>query len=141
MYRPGLRFVLVLAISLRAVIPVGYMPGTLHDGRLVVLCPSNGGAAILAVLSPATEAGHHAIHQGAGHAAHATDTHSEHAATGESCPIGNAVFMAAIPADSPAHRAVVPAAQGHQASPATSPASTVQATHYDPRGPPAARRS
>lgn len=78
--------VLILAgavcLSLRAMVPAGYMPGNLLAGEFMVLCPSGMQAEFVRQLHP-------------GHGTH--DQNVVDADT--SCPIGSALQPAFLPAD------------------------------------------
>ena len=67
-------------ILVRALIPLGYMPGNVLDGEFMVLCPSGLPANIV-----------HALH---GH--HDADAALE---LDRACPIGGALHYAALPTD------------------------------------------
>ncbi|MGI9271552.1 MAG: hypothetical protein ACR2QT_07250 [Woeseiaceae bacterium] len=74
---------LLATLALRALVPLGYMPGNILDGEFMVLCPV-ASAASLELLS--SETTHH---------------HGNEDETGVSvdraCPIGSSLFFDAIP--------------------------------------------
>lgn len=74
-----------VTILLRAIIPLGYMPGNALAGEFMVLCPAGVPAAVMEVLHP--DHGHHG-----GHAASVINADRD-------CPIGSALQPAWLPAD------------------------------------------
>lgn len=77
-------YALLVGLAARALIPIGYMPGNLLAGEIMVMCPA-GSAATIAMLQ------HEANHQ---HAHHNGD--SETRSADETCPIGTALVLDVI---------------------------------------------
>jgi hypothetical protein len=78
---------LVLAtLAIRALVPLGYMPGKLLQGELVELCP---------VASAATFA---FLNLGHAHSHHHGESNDDVPSIGVACPIGSSLFFDAIPA-------------------------------------------
>lgn len=88
----GIASALLLTLLLRAVVPLGYMPGDLLTGQLAALCPI-GSAESWQLLNSLD----HALDQSLDHSGH-HHGHVEHdsrAASGdEQCPIGEALGAA-----------------------------------------------
>lgn len=81
------QFLLVAALvmlSLRALTPDGYMPGSANSGLLYELCPDGMPAAIMRALAGG---GHHHHHHGSDDSSAVTGT--------EQCPIGHMLASAA----------------------------------------------
>ena len=78
---------LLATLGVRALVPVGYMPGNLLDGKFAELCPVASAASYS--LLPAHN-GHHHDHQSGGKddAAYSMDS---------ACPIGSSLFSDALP--------------------------------------------
>lgn len=75
----------LITLSLRAVTPDGYMPGSAGSGLLFELCPDGMPAAVMAVLGGT--AGHHHHHHG--------NSGDDAAVSGtEQCPIGHMLAVA-----------------------------------------------
>jgi len=74
------------ALLLRALIPVGYMPGNLLAGEFARLCPVG-----LAGIAVHGSHDRHATHDG-----HGDEGESADALSGETCPIGFALKAAAL---------------------------------------------
>ena len=76
-----LAWLLAASLMLRALIPLGYMPGNVLAGEYMVLCPAG--------LPPLARAsGHHEHHAAA----------DETTSLDQACPIGTAMLQAAAPA-------------------------------------------
>jgi hypothetical protein len=72
---------LILAtLAVRALIPLGYMPGNLLAGEYMVLCPAGMPQSMIA-------SGHHEHHEPG----------EESASAEQACPIGSALQLAAVP--------------------------------------------
>jgi hypothetical protein len=85
--QPSYLLVVALAmLSLRALTPDGYMPGSKDSGLLYELCPSGMPPEIMQVLAGH---GHHHHHQ------HGADEGASVSAT-EQCPIGHMLASAAV---------------------------------------------
>lgn len=105
------------AVLLRALIPLGYMPGNALAGEFVVLCPTGLPAAIAQTL-----------HDGHLHHEPAVDMDQE-------CPIGNALQTAALPAPLPA--AIVTGDRvRYDAAESVTPPYRAPVRQYPIRGPP-----
>lgn len=76
---------LTTTLAVRALLPLGYMPGNLQDGTFAELCPV-ASAATYQLLGTAAEHKHD-------HGNDAADSYS----VGSACPIGNSLFFDAIP--------------------------------------------
>ncbi|MGI9201187.1 MAG: hypothetical protein ACR2QL_09020 [Woeseiaceae bacterium] len=76
---------LVATLAVRALLPVGYMPGNLAAGEFAELCPV-GSAATFQLLGSAATHGHH--HD---------DNESDAVSIGTACPIGSSLFFDALP--------------------------------------------
>lgn len=68
------------ALAVRALIPLGYMPGNLFAGEFMVLCPTGMPQSMFA-------SGHHEHHESG----------DESASAEQACPIGSALQHAAVP--------------------------------------------
>jgi len=89
---PGrwLGLLLCVALCIRAVVPLGYMPGDLLDGKFVELCPTSS-PALAAFLG--SEGDH------SGHGAHGADEGSDQGRAADlsrACPVGFALNFAAL---------------------------------------------
>jgi hypothetical protein len=86
--KAGLRRVatslLVATLAVRALLPMGYMPGNLAAGEFAALCPV-ASAATFQLLGSAAEHSHH----------HGDD--SDTISIGTACPIGSSLFFDALP--------------------------------------------
>lgn len=81
---------LLATLALRALLPLGYMPGNLLAGEIAQLCPVTS-AATFELLDPSSTHEHH--HGEAG---------KKLPSVGSACPIGSSLFFDALPAlDSP----------------------------------------
>lgn len=110
----------LLALTLRALVPAGYMPDTraLHDGRLeVTFCSAAGNLASFSVALPA---------DGGGKAPHDT------ANTGAQCPFG--LLAHVTPATAPAMTPLLLTAAGHPSFPTPHRALPAQPAHGPPLG-------
>lgn len=76
---------LVATLAVRALVPVGYMPGNILAGQLAELCPV-ASAATFTLLGSETSHEHH-------HGAEEADAYS----IGVACPIGSSLFFDALP--------------------------------------------
>ena len=74
----------LLALSLRALTPDGYMPGSAQSGLLYELCPDGMPPVVMQALA------------GDGHHHHHGDDDRSAAATSEQCPIGHMLASAVI---------------------------------------------
>jgi len=121
------------ALALRAIVPAGYMPGSIPDGELMVLCPEASAAAFTLVAGlTRTESGH-AHHHHHGH----SGTDSGGTSVDSRCPIGTALKLDAIAPSYPAITAADTAAD--YALPALPARKTRRAArHFDTRAPPPA---
>ena len=75
---------LVATLAVRALLPMGYMPGNLAAGELAELCPV-ASAATFQLLGSAAEHSHH----------HGDD--SDAISVDTACPIGSSLFFDALP--------------------------------------------
>lgn len=82
-------------LAVRALLPLGYMPGNLLDGEIAQLCPV-ASAATYSLLSAGSP--HHHQHGAPGDAVYSIDS---------ACPIGSTLFSDALPATYPSN-AIVP---------------------------------
>lgn len=122
--RSRLLFVAALAmLSLRALTPEGYMPGSPSSGLLFELCPSGMPAEIMQGLAGGGH--HHHKHHGDGDAVSGT----------EQCPIGH-MLASAVAADTDSATDLFPVARVFEEAPVASSAVT-QAVSYRSRAPPA----
>ncbi|MEM8815354.1 MAG: hypothetical protein AAGE85_05975 [Pseudomonadota bacterium] len=154
----GRRFyipLIVLTLAVRAIVPLGYMPGKLLAGEFMVLCPA-GSAPSFALLealvqraaraSNAVHTGQHSTH-GTQHAHHAhahaghgeTAGHAHHGDAGsgmdDRCPIGSALSLLVVPnAETPL--STVRPAPYLQSSPAVVLIAAVRHRGQPVRGPP-----
>ncbi len=113
---------LFAALALRAVIPLGYMPGSLASGMLVEMCPDGMPTEFVQILG-----GQH--HHG-GH----DDNSDSSSASIEYCSMGHLLARTAVAADEPAILDIP-----HQFSPPTYPQREThlgQFVSYLSRGPP-----
>ena len=118
-------FLLLATLGIRALVPVGYMPGNLLDGKFAELCPV-ASAATYALL-PAHD-NHHHDHQSGGQddAAYSMDS---------ACPIGSSLFSDALPmADQMVEPAIRP--QTFERPLFFRPHSAKQHRNYPARAPP-----
>ena len=105
------------SLMLRALIPLGYMPGNALAGEFVVLCPSG----LSAEIAQALHSGHH-------HDQSAIDMDAE-------CPIGSALQSAALPTLLPSPQLL--ATPERFVVPVTIARAAQQSAHYYTiRGPP-----
>lgn len=119
---------LLVALLLRAIVPVGLMPSAVADGSFLTLCPDSfGSAAITALLG---EHAHHNHHQHHDPAASGVS-----AANPERCALGEGLASAAT-VDAPAIAILTPAPAtfSHPAAP-PAPATPVR-LGYHARAPP-----
>lgn len=114
----------LVALSLRALTPDGYMPGSDRSGLLYELCPDGMPAEIMQALAGA---GHHHHHHGGEDGASVTGT--------EQCPIGH-MLASAMAVDTGALPEIVPDAQAFDDAPATI-LFRARAIAYRSRAPPA----
>ena len=121
--RQTLLIAAVVALSLRALTPDGYMPGSTHSGLLYELCPEGMPAAIMQAL--ASDRHHH--HHGGEDGASVTGT--------EQCPIGH-MLASAVAVDTGAQPDLVPDAAAFEEAPARL-LIRVSTTAYRSRAPPA----
>jgi len=121
--RQPLLIAALVALSLRALTPDGYMPGSEHSGLLYELCPDGMPAEIMQAL--AGDQHHH--HHGGEDGASVTGT--------EQCPIGHMLASAAA-GDMGAQPDLVPDAAAFEEAPATL-LFRVPTTAYRSRAPPA----
>ena len=77
--------ILIATLAIRALVPVGYMPGNLIAGEFAELCP---------VASAAT---FELLGTQAGHEHHHGSTDAEAVSLGTACPIGSSLFFDALP--------------------------------------------
>jgi len=87
-------------LAVRSLLPLGYMPGNLLDGKFAELCPV-ASAATYALLS---EHDSHHEHNAPGDAAYSIDS---------ACPIGSTLFSDALPATYPS-TAIAPLASQYR---------------------------
>lgn len=102
---------LLFGLVLRAITPIGYMPGSLAEGTPFVLCPGSTPGASYFTSRSSNDHSHHA-HQ------HDTTNGESTAAPWDVCPFGTA-FVYAAPAaelrfDEPIFGLVIAAAQASQ---------------------------
>ena len=90
----------LVTLSLRALTPEGYMPGSPASGLLFELCPEGVPAAVMQALSGG--GGHHHHHRG-----HGGDGGASTSGT-EQCPIGH-MLASAIAVDADVQAVVIPA--------------------------------
>ena len=122
--RSRLLFIAALAmLSLRAMTPEGYMPGSSSSGLLFELCPSGMPAEIMQALAGGDH--HHHGHHGDSDAVSGT----------EQCPIGH-MLASVVVADTESATDLLPGARVFEESPVASSAAT-QASAYRSRAPPA----
>ena len=115
----GVLAVLALAaLLLRAIIPLGYMPGNVLAGEFVVLCPTGSAAKFAAALH-----GEHHAESG------------QHLDMDADCPIGTALQAAALPTAVVDH-SIEFAGPVHNAVEATAPPAARHLRLYLIRGPP-----
>lgn len=113
----------LVALTLRALTPDGYMPGTEHSGLLYELCPDGMPAEIMQAL--AGDGHHH--HHGSDDGGSVTGT--------EQCPIGH-MLASAVAVDMGAVSDVVPDTPAFVVAPATASFRETAAA-YRSRAPPA----
>jgi len=113
----------LVALSLRALTPDGYMPGSDRSGLLYELCPDGMPAEIMQALAGD---GHHHHHSGEDGAS-VTGT--------EQCPIGH-MLASAVTVDTGALPELAPDAQAYDDAPATI-LLRARAAAYRSRAPPA----
>lgn len=113
----------LLTLSLRALTPDGYMPGSAGSGLLYELCPDGMPAEIMQALAGG---GHHHHHHGGGDSASVSGT--------EQCPIGH-MLASAMVVDSGATPDIVPDAPVFYDEPAAI-LFRVSVTAYRSRAPP-----
>lgn len=77
------------ALMIRALIPVGYMPGKLLDGELMVMCPVASSLTLELLRSHDLHPHHHG------------DAGTEATSIGLACPIGSSLFSDVLPAATP----------------------------------------
>lgn len=90
LFRQFAAVLLLATLGVRALLPAGYMPGNLLDGKFAELCPV-ASAATFTLLAADTTHHHHGQH-GNGErddAAYSIDS---------ACPIGSSLFADALPA-------------------------------------------
>ena len=122
----SLLLVVALAmLSLRALTPEGYMPGSRDSGLLFELCPSGMPVEIMRALGGGHH--HHHDHHGDGEKASVSGT--------EQCPIGHMLNAAAV-TDGDPQVSLAPARYDYETAPARTLA-IVGATAYRSRAPPA----
>lgn len=121
--RQTLLIAALVALSLRALTPDGYMPGSEHSGLLFELCPDGMPAEIMQAL--AGDQHHH--HHGGEDGASVTGT--------EQCPIGH-MLASAVAVDMGAQPDLVPDAAAFEEAPAIL-LIRVSTTAYRSRAPPA----
>ena len=114
----------LVALSLRALTPDGYMPGSERSGLLYELCPDGMPAEIMQALAGDL---HHHHHHGSEEGASVTGT--------EQCPIGH-MLASALAVDTGALPELAPDAQAYSDVPATI-LLRAGATAYRSRAPPA----
>ena len=110
----------ILALTLRALVPAGYMPDTraLHDGRLeVTFCSAAGNVSSFSVTLPSDDGGN-ATHDSAN--------------TGAQCPFGLLVHV--TPATAPAMTPLLLTAAGHPVFPPAHRALPTQPAQGPPLG-------
>ncbi len=139
--RQGILTAALLAVAMRAVVPTGYMPGSIPAGEWMVLCPANSAAAyaLLEAIAPAGTGGHdhHAHHGHHGH--HGADSaNGASAGAPESCPLGTALGQTALVDDPAAASQTLPRAAGVLPPPVAAPRAHPIDRHYPVRGPPIA---
>ena len=119
MNRTGIAARTVLAcLALRALIPLGYMPGDALSGEFVVLCPTGLPASVARAL--------HIGHDD--HASNVVDVDRD-------CPIGSALNFASLPVDI-VEQAVAYALQGIRVAYAGFAYLSLVERRYDSRAPP-----
>lgn len=119
---------LFVALAMRSLIPLGYMPGNLLTGEFMVLCPSGGGALFL---------GDGAAHRHASHAGHASTANPEQIAGVDArCPIGSVLLSGAAPAEVDSSHDLPLSRHLHAGTPPL-PALRPQPSARSSRGPPA----
>ncbi|RZV33395.1 MAG: hypothetical protein EX272_14725 [Chromatiales bacterium] len=121
--RQTLLIAALVALSLRALTPDGYMPGSAHSGLLYELCPDGMPGAIMQAL--AGDRHHH--HHGGENGASVTGT--------EQCPIGH-MLASVVAVDMGGQPDLVPDATALEDAPATI-LMRVSTTAYRSRAPPA----
>lgn len=135
----------LLAVAVRAVVPTGYMPGSIPAGEWMVLCPASSAASYALLEAIAPDAGgtagshsHHAHHGHHGHHGHHAASGEASAAAPESCPLGNALSQAAIAEHQAAADSDFPPSSAVSPWPAAAPRIRLSDRHYPARGPPQA---
>ncbi len=130
-----LSLAVLAALFMRAIIPLGYMPGNLLAGEFMLFCPSGGGAAFLP--PPTATSGHHHEHHAGADDAQDEDGNYAGNTVGvdSSCPIGSVLVAACLPNPEPADIALdrSPAAIGTRHSLVFS---SVPIRNYQVRAPP-----
>ncbi|MGI9222155.1 MAG: hypothetical protein ACR2QS_14085 [Woeseiaceae bacterium] len=76
--------VLVATLLIRALLPLGYMPGNLLGGEFATLCPV-ASSATFQLIEPASAHDHH------------VGDDAESFSVGTACPIGSSLFFDALP--------------------------------------------
>lgn len=76
---------LLATLALRALLPIGYMPGNLLAGELAALCPVASAATFELLDSSAAHEHHHG------------ESGKELPSVGGACPIGSSLFFDALP--------------------------------------------
>jgi len=114
-------------LSLRALTPDGYMPGSKGSGLLYELCPSGMPVEIMQALAGDEHPGHHGHHRG--------DDGSSNSVSGtEQCPIGH-MLASAVAVDTTAPPEIPPEATWFSNAPATVTHAPLT-TAYRSRAPP-----
>lgn len=121
--RQTLLIAALVALSLRALTPDGYMPGSEHSGLLYELCPDGMPAEIMQALASDQHHHHHDGEDGAS----VTGT--------EQCPIGH-MLASAVAVDMGAQPDLVPDTAAFEEAPAAL-LIRVSTTAYRSRAPPA----
>lgn len=125
--RQTLLIAALVALSLRALTPDGYMPGSAQSGLLYELCPDGMPAEIMLALAGDSPHHHHHHQHGGGDTASVSGT--------EQCPIGH-MLASAVAVDTGALPDFVPDTPDYDDAPtATLVRATV--TPYRSRAPPA----
>lgn len=131
----------LLTVAMRALVPAGYMPGSVAAGEWMVLCPANSWAsyALLDAIAPdANGAGKHSHHAHHGHHGHHGAANEASAAAPDSCPLGNALSQAAAADQQGSADSGLPQSATVPPWPAAAPRVRLIDRHYPVRGPPRA---
>ena len=96
---------LLAGVTLRALVPAGYMPAAAGSGLLFELCHERLPAGFMAALAVDDAHAHHSAHHPAHHSAHHHGSHDQHDEHGEGvgdCSMGHLLLLAAIDTVEPA---------------------------------------